>query len=115
MATIVPRGRGDLSRLADGLLEGVLAKGMSCELVEQTERTGGGARFAFLVFEKFFFRASNRLSLSALLIEQGGLIDATLVGAGGGQGPLLRFDWGSEENFAGVGAEVLEGLGFTRV
>ena len=44
--------------------------------------------------------------------ELGGI---RLVGAGGGQGPLLRFDWGSEENFAGVGAEVLEGLGFTRV
>ncbi|MFP4478026.1 MAG: DUF6054 family protein [Candidatus Izemoplasmatales bacterium] len=54
----------------------------------------------FIVVEKFFYRTSNRASLSIVITEfdeYTSIIEA--VGAGGGQGWIFKFDWGVKNKF----------------
>lgn len=53
----------------------------------------------FMVAEKFYFRNSSRASLSICLISKGSYCDAYIVGSGGGQGLIFKFDWGAANSF----------------
>ena len=54
--------------------------------------------YLFIV-EKFFFRTSNRATLTALLTADGDYCNAVVVGSGGGQGMFFKFDWGASDSF----------------
>lgn len=51
-----------------------------------------------LVFEKHYYRAGNRLTLTVTLDNCMGSTRVHTVGGGGGEG-LFRFDWGASESF----------------
>lgn len=51
-----------------------------------------------LVFEKHYYRAGNRLTLTVVIDSFYGRTHIHAVGGGGGQG-LLRFDWGASSGF----------------
>ena len=53
----------------------------------------------FLVIEKFFFRNSSRASLSIVLVRDDYSTIIDIVGSGGGQGMIFKFDWGAKESF----------------
>lgn len=61
----------------------------------------GGGTCLVLVYEKHYYRAGNRLTLTVVLDDFGGATRVHCVGGGGGEG-LLRFDWGAAESFADV-------------
>jgi hypothetical protein len=52
-----------------------------------------------MVVEKFFFRNSSRASLTILLTTDDFNTNVEIVGSGGGQGMLFKFDWGAKESF----------------
>ena len=54
--------------------------------------------YLFIV-EKFFFRTSNRATLTALLTKDDDYCKAVIVGSGGGQGMIFKFDWGASSSF----------------
>lgn len=63
----------------------------------------------FLVVEKFFYRTSNRASLSIVISEFDevtSIIEA--VGSGGGQGWIFKFDWGVKASFESAIPKILE-------
>ena len=51
-----------------------------------------------LVFDKHYYRAGNRLTLTVVIDSFYGRTHIHAVGGGGGQG-LLRFDWGASGSF----------------
>lgn len=51
-----------------------------------------------LVFDKHYYRAGNRLTLTVIIDTVNGRTHIHAVGGGGGQG-LLRFDWGASGSF----------------
>ena len=61
----------------------------------------GGGGFAVLVYEKHYYRAGNRLTLTVTLDDFTGKTRVHCVGGGGGEG-LFRFDWGASKSFSGV-------------
>lgn len=74
-----------------------------------------GLRCLVLVYEKHYYRAGNRLTLTVTLdnLSAGGAGPTRVhaVGGGGGEG-LFRFDWGASDAFASV---VEDALGSYRV
>ena len=52
-----------------------------------------------MIVEKFFFRNSSRASLTILLTTDDFNTNVEIVGSGGGQGLLFKFDWGAKEAF----------------
>jgi hypothetical protein len=65
---------------------------------------GGG--FVVLVYEKHYYRAGNRLTLTVTLDDFSGQTRVHCVGGGGGEG-LFRFDWGASKSFSGVVQQAL--------
>lgn len=60
-----------------------------------------GGRCMVLVFEKHYYRAGNRLTLTVTLDDFTGRTRVHCAGGGGGEG-LFRFDWGAAESFEDV-------------
>jgi hypothetical protein len=85
---------------------------LSGELIAKVKETVGDQTIYLLVFEKYFFRASNRASLSVLLIGDHKQTTVRSIGSGGGQGLFFRFSFGAESSFAHQVTKVLTSHGF---
>ena len=59
-----------------------------------------------MVYEKHYWRAGNRLTLTVTIDNMSGRTRVHTVGGGGGEG-LFRFDWGASQSFEGVVQDVL--------
>ena len=89
------------------LFDAVVGGSITGELIDHyTARGPGGLCCAVMVFEKHYYRAGNRLTLTVTLDNLLGRTRAHFIGGGGGEG-LFRFDWGAAEDFADVAAEAL--------
>lgn len=67
---------------------------------------GGGKCALTLVFEKHYYRAGNRLTLTVALDNALGRTRVHAVSGGGGEG-LFRFDWGASDSFESVVEDAL--------
>ena len=112
MAGITMTGRGDVSGIAGMLSERIQGSGISCRLVDTMQRRLGDGDLIVMVFEKYFMRASNRVSLTVVISGREGEVQVDAIGSGGGQGPLFSFSWGAEESFAGTVQRILADSGF---
>ena len=61
----------------------------------------GGGTCVVAVYEKHYYRAGNRLTLTVVLDDFTGRTRVHCISGGGGEG-LFRFDWGAAESFEGV-------------
>lgn len=60
-----------------------------------------------LVYEKHYYRAGNRLTLTVTIDNLAEHTRVHFIGGGGGEG-LFRFDWGAAESFAEIVPRSLE-------
>ena len=92
---------GDLihSAIVDGSITG--------ELLDHYVLQGpNGLQCAVMVYEKHYWRAGNRLTLTVTIDNLSGRTRVQTIGGGGGEG-LFRFDWGAAESFEGVVQDAL--------
>ena len=69
------------------------------EMVDHYEiAPASGGKCIVSVFEKHFFRAGNRLTLTVVVDDFLGHSRVHTIGGGGGEG-LFRFDWGASQSF----------------
>lgn len=94
------------------LKKSLLAGAISIKLVHDEIRMLGDQRVYFLVFDQYYSRANNRVSLSLLISNQNGMCKVTCVGSGGGQGLFFDFSWFSEDSFILKCEKILFELGF---
>lgn len=52
------------------------------------------------VFEKYYYRAKNRLTFTVVIDDFSGTTRVHGVGGGGSSGAFFRFDWGAADSFA---------------
>lgn len=112
MASLSMTGKGSAEQIAALLSKEVLSSGMSCELVDRIHRTVGDSEFYVMVFEKYYWRASNRASLTVAISGAGESVYVDAIGSGGGQGPIFKMSWGAEESFVDTVRKILAPYGF---
>lgn len=78
----------------------IVGHAISAELIDDYDVRCQTGQVRVLVFEKYFMRNSSRASLTVTIDDQTGYTRVRSVGSGGGQGTLLRFDWGASSSFA---------------
>lgn len=80
-------------------VRGIVENGsITGELLDEYVVPYSGGRSIVQVYEKHYYRAGNRLTLTVVMSEAEGRTHVHLVGGGGGEG-LFRFDWGASESF----------------
>ena len=70
----------------------------SCIDEYRMEKSGGTA--VVMVFEKYYMRVSNRMTLTVIIDDFDSVTRVHCVSGGGGQGALFRFDWFAGDSFA---------------
>ena len=87
------------SAIVDGSVTG--------ELLDRYEvQSPDGLKCLVMVYEKHYWRAGNRLTLTVTIDNMSGRTRVHTVGGGGGEG-LFRFDWGAFQSFEGVVQDAL--------
>ena len=87
------------SAIVDGSVTG--------ELLDRYEvQSPNGLKCLVMVYEKHYWRAGNRLTLTVTIDNMSGRTRVHTVGGGGGEG-LFRFDWGASQSFEGVVQDAL--------
>lgn len=90
----------------------LLASAISIKLVHDEIRTMYDKKVYFLVYDQYYNRANNRVSLSLLISDHNGRCKVSCVGSGGGQGVFINFSWFSEDSFILKCEKILFELGF---
>ena len=96
-----------IQQTAQMIDDAVLRGSISGELIDAYGAAApGGGGYMLRVYEKHFFRAGNRLTLTVVLDDFSGSTRVHCVGGGGGEG-LFAFDWGAADSFSGTVAKAL--------
>lgn len=70
------------------------------ELIDEyVNDTENGTTVIVQIYEKFYYRVNNRLTLTVVIDNVSGRTHIHAIGGGGGQGVFFRLDRGSSESF----------------
>jgi hypothetical protein len=87
----------------------LVEKSISAEVVStDVYHLDGDAFMGITVFEKYYFRSSNRAALTVIFENIYGYTHVKAIATGSSQGLLFNFDWGAADNFANSVAEILK-------
>jgi hypothetical protein len=89
--------------------------GLSVQLVDEAHRLMSGSETHLLVFEKYFMRVKNYVSLSVMITSDQGVTEVCAVGSGAGNDALFSFDWGSEGDIVASFSNIIKRIGFTQI
>jgi len=112
MASLEMKGKGSMDGVVQKLAEDIQNSGVSCTMVDSVDHLFDDTRVVVMVFEKYYWRANNRASLTVVVAGTNGEITVNAIGSGGGQGAFLSFSWGAEDSFVSVVQDSLNGMGF---
>ncbi len=96
------------AHLVNYLDSGIQNSGLSVELVDISVQKIGDTRVWLYVYDKYYMRNSSRTSLTLQVIGRDGEAFVSAIGAGGGNGNFLNFDYGSSDNFVSVVEKLLD-------
>ena len=96
-----------VTEAADRIIDSIANNTASGELVDQHVLHQPNGNCRILVFERYYWRASNRVTLTVTVDDFTGRTRVHTVGSGGGEGIFLRFDWGASESFANLPRKAL--------
>lgn len=93
----------------DLIYNAVVNGSVTGEMIDQYEiNSFDNKKCVVMVFDKHYYRAGNRLTLTVIIDDLEGNTRVHYVGGGGGQG-LFKFDWGAADSFEGIIPRALAG------
>jgi hypothetical protein len=114
MAVTHLEGSITLTQTIDLIKTELPKRALSLEVVDEGYIKGNSDAY-LIVFEKYFMRVSNRVSLSIMLSEVNGKTQIVAISSGAGTGALFKFGWGSEEDFLSDFERFMEGYYFMQI
>ncbi len=96
-----------VTEAADRIVDQIVNNTASGELVDQHSLNQPNGNCRILVFERYYWRASNRVTLTVTVDDFTGRTRVHTVGSGGGEAAFFRFDWGASSSFAGLPQKAL--------
>jgi len=92
-------GNYTLDQTLNIIKEEVPKLGISLEFVDEGFIESETGLTYLIVYEKYFMRVGNRVSLSIMVSEVKGKTQIVAIASGASQSVLFSFDWGSEDDF----------------
>ena len=82
------------------LTETIINNSVTGELIDEySQDIGNGTTVIVLVYEKHYFRAENRLTLTVVIDNISGKTHIHAISGGGGRGVFVNCDYGASEKF----------------
>lgn len=86
---------------------GIIRQSVTGERIDYHVITGDEDNGAILiVYEKYFQRVGNRITLTVVIDNLDGQTKIHSVGGGAAQGMFLKFDWGSSKSFTSLPRDI---------
>ena len=103
MAKFEKTFKGDFSKTLEAI-ERAIIDGLIGDprVIDKKEMTLGNAKACLVIFDSYFFRCSNRVTLTVLVTEEKDSITVYAVGSGGGQSVYNEFSFGAEKKFVSI-------------
>lgn len=114
-SAIIKMKRGsetDLAEVSKSILDDF--KGDVAELSLEQMSEVNGVKVLLLILERYYMRNGSMAVSTVQIIDSGEVQQATIIGAGGGEG-LMNISLGANQDFARRVAKVLAKLGFEEV
>lgn len=94
---------------ADSVIYGGIVNGSltGTQIGRNIVSDGKGGICIVSVYEKHYYRAGNRLTLTTIVDNMSGRTHVGCISGGGGEG-LFRFDWGASGSFENCVTDVLK-------
>lgn len=90
----------DFKQAINTINDAIVGGSITGECIDNYNITSkNGARITVLVYEKHYYRAGNRLTLTVTVDNLEGKTRVHSIAGGGGEG-LFKFDWGAAESFS---------------
>ncbi len=91
------------SQSASGIIRDAVVEGsFTGECLDRYTRNSPSGSCTVMVFEKHYYRVSNRLTLTVVIDDFDDNTRVHCVSGGGGQSILFNFDWGAGGSFTSV-------------
>lgn len=88
----------------------IVENDISAELVYSDKYDlGNGKVLAISIFEKYFFRSSNRAALTVIFENSYGDTQVKAISTGSSQGILFNIDYGAADSFVNSVEKILKG------
>jgi hypothetical protein len=97
----------DLNGTAAAIYDAIVGGSITGELIDSYTIESQSGACIVQVFEKHYWRAGNRLTLTAVTDNLSGITRVHCISGGGGEG-LFRFDWGAADSFTGAVSNALQ-------
>ncbi len=112
MSSLRMVGTGTIDQVSGAIYNEVVNGSITGECRLDVKATFENGQSRMMVFEKYYYRAGNRASLSVMISQIDDRITVDAVSTGGSTGVLIKFNWGAENNFVGLVEKTLRNLGF---
>lgn len=75
---------------------------------EEYNELGSDRLIGTQIYEKYFFRTSNRVALIVIIDNIKGITNVRAISTGSSEGLIFNFDWGAADDFVTSVEEILE-------
>lgn len=87
----------------------LIKENQGAELVhEEFFNLGEGKHIGILVYEKYYFRAGNKVALIIIVDNFKGYTEVRSISTGSSSSAFFDLDWGAADNFAGSVKSILK-------
>ena len=87
----------------------IVERYITADLVDTQKFSLGEGREVYIsIYERYFFRSSNRAALTITFDNVYGETNVKIVSTGSSQGVIFNFDWGAASSFVGEAIRALD-------
>ncbi len=100
MAKFEKTFKGDFDKTLEAIEKSVL-EGLIGDprVIDKKEMNFGDSKACLVIYDSYFFRCSNRVTLTVFVTEEKGSITVYAVGSGGGRSVYNEMSLGAEKKF----------------
>lgn len=110
------RGEGRVAEVKEALKKSMRGRGTAVEVMQDIAYNFPDHPFAVQVYEKYYMRVSNRLTLTVTYSQiRDNLVELVITGSVAAKTVFFSLSWGSEHNLVEAFAKMASAHGFTYV
>jgi len=115
MPRIIMKGNADSAEITKLLNKHFGAETKHCKPIGDVSRNYGELNMNVLVFERYYQRVTNKATLSLVVTGNKHTTIVDAIATTPGEGSMINFSWGTQEDFICVVLELLQKAGLSQI